>query len=104
MTQATEIKVKFTRQNAKKCVCWQCPVQTDSACIKANGDKMGDVMTTPFFTPDIVPGLYCSSGVAACKDIATDRSCICGACPIYQDFRLGGGQPLDHYCKNGRAG
>ncbi len=105
MAQAakTRAKVPFTRPNAKKCICWECPVQTDSACIKANADKMGEVMSTKFFTPDIVPGLYCSSGIASCKDIKTERACICGGCPVYGDYKLGAGQPTDHYCANGVA-
>ncbi len=105
MAQATGIKarVPFTRPNAKKCICWQCPVQGDSACIKANADKMGEVMSTKFFEPDIVPGLYCSSGVAACRDIDTSRQCICGGCAVYNQFSLGNGSPADHYCRNGAA-
>ncbi len=102
MKQTTGI-IPFTRSNAKKCLCWQCPVQIDSACIKANVKKMGDVMSTKFFKPQVVPGLYCSSGIASCKDIDTNRSCICGACEIYHSYRLGSGLPLDHFCKDGRA-
>ncbi len=102
-TAGVGAKVPFTRPNAKKCICWQCPVQEHSACIKANAEKMGEVMSTKFFEPEIVPGLYCSSGVASCKDIKTDRSCICGGCPVYGNYDLGMGQPIDHYCANGRA-
>lgn len=103
MKQTTEVKVPFTRQNAKKCVCWECPVQTDSQCIKENSKKMGEVMSTKFFEPEIVPGLYCSSGVGSCKDLDLARSCICGSCEVYHNYRLGSGQPLDHFCKNGNA-
>ncbi len=103
MQQTKGVKVPFTKQNAKKCVCWQCPVQSDSYCIKVNAEQMGDVMSTKFFEPQIVPGLYCSSGEAACRDIDTDRSCICGTCTIYHENHLASGQPLDHFCKNGSA-
>ncbi len=105
MAQAgIKAKVPFTRPNAKKCICWQCPVQADSACIKANSEKMGEVMKTKFFTPDVVPGLYCSSGAASCGDIKTDRACICGGCDVYGEYKLAAGKPTDHYCKNGAAG
>lgn len=30
---------------------------------------MGEVMTSKFFGPKIVPGLYCTSGAARCQDI-----------------------------------
>ncbi len=104
MAQATvKAKVPFTRPNAKKCICWQCPVQTDSACIKANADKMGEVMSSKYFEPEIVPGLYCSSGIASCKDIKTNEACICGGCEVYGSYRLGAGQPTDHYCAKGAA-
>ena len=103
MKQTTDVKVPFTKLNAKKCICWQCTVQTDSACIKKNAEKMGEVMSTNFFEPKIVPGLYCSSGVASCKDIDTNRSCICYKCPVFIDYNLEEYQPIDHYCKNGSA-
>ncbi len=98
-----DVKVPFTKSNAKKCICWQCPVQADSDCIKKNEEKMGEVMSTKFFEPEIVPGLYCSSGVASCKDIDTSQTCICYKCPVFVDYNLAEGQPIDHYCKNGNA-
>ena len=103
MKQTTDVKVPFTKPNAKKCICWQCTVQTDSACIKKNAEKMGEVMSTNFFEPKIVPGLYFSSGVASCKDIDTNRSCICYKCPVFIDYNLEEYRPIDHYCKNGSA-
>ncbi|MDD5205775.1 MAG: DUF2769 domain-containing protein [Desulfobacterales bacterium] len=96
-------KIPFTMENAKKCICWKCPVHTKSKCIEENATKMGEVMTTEFFDPKIVPGLYCSSGKATCADIQTELPCICGACPIFTEFRLAEGVPADHYCKNGHA-
>ncbi len=98
-----EANVPFTRPNAKQCICWKCPVQAESACIKANAEKMGEVMSTKFFEPRIVPGLYCSSGVASCKDIKTERPCLCGACPVYAKYELAARQPRDHYCGSGAA-
>lgn len=103
MNQSIENTIPFTRENAKKCICWKCPVQKDSQCIKKNEEKMGEVMTTRFFEPQIVPGLYCSSGTASCKDIDASRPCICGGCEIYSNFRLNKSRPQGHYCKNGSA-
>ncbi len=103
MEEVTDVKVPFTRSNAKKCICWQCTVQADSACVSKNAEKMGEVMSSNFFEPEIVPGLYCSSGVASCKDIETSRPCICYECPIFLDYNLAECQPIEHYCKNGKA-
>ncbi len=103
MNKITNIKVPFTRKNAKNCICWECTVQIDSDCIKKNAEKMGEVMGTEFFEPEIVPGLYCSSGLAWCKDINTNRPCICYKCPVLLNYDLAKNQPIDHYCKNGKA-
>lgn len=80
MNKTNEGKIPFIRENVKKCICWQCPVQKDSKCIRHNEEIMGEVMATKHFQPEIVPGLYCSSGEASCKDIDPSRSCICGGC------------------------
>ncbi len=103
MEQAIEVKVPFTRPNAKNCICWRCPVQSDSQCIADKGEKLGDVLTTQFFTADMVPGLYCSSGVATCQDIDASRSCICPECQVWKSYDLVRSTPTDHYCKNGNA-
>ena len=98
-----EPKVPFTRLNAKNCICWLCPVQRDSACMGTNARKMGEVLTTKFFEPEVMPGLYCSTGFAACQDIDVSRSCICQGCEVKATFQLGMGQPPDHYCERGAA-
>jgi hypothetical protein len=103
MRQTVNIKVLFTRQNAKMCICWECPVQAKSQCIKENEEKMGDVLTTRFFEPKVVPGLYCASGTASCRDIDTSQGCICGGCEVYNNNRLDKAIPAEHFCKNGNA-
>ena len=75
----------------------------DSGCIKKNAEKMGKVINTNFYEPEIVPGSYCSSCMASCKDIDTMRPCICYECPGCVDYNLGERQPIDHYCKNGKS-
>ncbi len=101
MKQPTGGRVPFTPGNVNKCICGQCPVQQDSQCVKEKTEKLEELKVTP--QPERVPGLYCSSGAAACQDLDVDRSCICGACDVYNGYRLGGEQPRDHFCKNGRA-
>lgn len=104
MKQTIGVKVQFTRKNAQKCLCGGCPVQSESQCVKDNSKKIGDIMSSPKFEPELLPRLYCSSGVASCKDIDLNQSCICGDCDVYDNYILGDGQPLDYFCKNGNAG
>ncbi len=98
-----EPKVPFTRPNAKSCICWLCPVQRDSACTRENASAMGDAMTARVFTAEVMPGLYCSSGLAVCQDIDVTKSCICRGCDVHKQFQLSDGQPTDHYCERGAA-
>lgn len=98
-----KVKVPFTRANAFKCLCRQCPVQSGSACVKSNVEKIGDIVSSRVFNLQVMPGLYCSSGVAPCKDIDTHLSCFCSGCPVYEGYNLGKGQPPNHFCENGLA-
>jgi hypothetical protein len=52
---------------------------------------------------DDVPGLYCASGAATCKDIDTKQMCICGDCPLWKASHLASGKPLGYYCRDGKA-
>lgn len=103
-----EAKVQFTMDNIKKCICERCPVQAKSECVRKkmemakkmmNNPKMSDMMPK---TADI-PGLYCSGGIAFCKDIDTKQMCICGSCPVWEEYNLSKGKPLNYYCRDGRA-
>ena len=53
--------------------------------------------------PKSIPGLYCSSGVAACEDIDTNQMCICGSCPLWADYDLASGRPMGYFCRDGKA-
>lgn len=41
MKQTKDVKVPFTRANAKKCICWQCTVQLTVAVLKRMQKKWG---------------------------------------------------------------
>ncbi len=103
MEQTAKAKVPFTRANAYSCICWDCPVQASSQCVKENTAKTGNVMTTQFFEPQTVPALYCSSGVASCKDIDTKLDCLCPGCAVFIEYNLDQGQPVEYYCRDGKA-
>ncbi|HLB71502.1 MAG: hypothetical protein OIN88_09195 [Candidatus Methanoperedens sp.] len=49
------------------------------------------------------PEVYCSTGIAVCKDIDTRQMCICGGCAVWQDYDLISREPAYYFCKNGRA-
>ena len=96
--------VEFTKYNAMKCICGQCPVQKESACVAAKNAALGaameaggDSMTMP--AADGVPGLYCASGVSSCDDLDLSQTCICMECPVHDDTSLRGWK----YCEHGSA-
>ena len=100
-------KIDFTMENIKKCVCTRCAVQTESQCVK---DKLKimhlitqqDLDSPMMMGPDRVPGLYCSTGEATCKDIKTKRVCKCIDCPIWNENNLETSDPNRHFCKHGK--
>jgi hypothetical protein len=98
-------KVPFSRENVKNCICTECPVQTASPCVKEQQAKaqkaLGGGGALP--KPEEVPGLYCATGAAACKDINTRQMCICGDCPIWKEYMLVSGKPLGYFCRDGKA-
>jgi len=50
-----------------------------------------------------VPGMYCATGIAACKDIDTTQMCTCGNCPLWTEYDLPGGKPMGYFCRDGEA-
>jgi hypothetical protein len=101
--QAGSSKVPFSTTNATKCVCGRCPVQAKSKCVS---DKMGNIQKALTMNPirrEDIPGLYCSSGIATCKDTDTKQGCICGTCPLWAEYKLAGGKPQGYFCRDGSA-
>ena len=93
----------FTASNVKKCICGSCPVQTNSQCVKEKQATVKEALqANPPNTADI-PGDYCATGVATCKDIDTKQICICGSCPVFTDYQLATHQPMGYYCRDGLA-
>lgn len=96
-------KVPFTTANITKCVCGKCPVQAKSQCVSG---KMAGIQKALAATPlkrEDIPGLYCSTGTATCKDLDPKQACICGTCPIWAEFKLAGGKPMGYFCRDGAA-
>ena len=96
-------RVPFTIANIKKCVCGKCPVQANSQCSK---NKMADIAEALGHSPlqaAAIPGLYCATGKAACTDLDMSKMCMCGACPIYDEYSLATTTPMGYYCRDGKA-
>ena len=114
-----EGKVKFSSETIIKCRCAVCPVQFHSDCTrpkKKTRSKFVEVITPEMLqgltreqisevVPDVneLPGPYCASGVAACKDLDFNKMCLCSNCQLFKDFNLASGKPLSYFCKHGRA-
>jgi len=101
-------KVPYTQENATMCICTRCPVQTESACarekIKIMEAMMVKGMPKGMMPPPVdLPGLYCATGVATCKDLDFNRMCICAGCPVWDKCKLADGTPRSYFCRDGKA-
>jgi hypothetical protein len=92
--------VSFTKDNANRCICMECPVQGKSQCArgKEKASKQGNSLS-----PQDVPRLYCAGGKAACGDIDTKQACICGSCPVWIRHMLLKAKPSMYFCRDGKA-
>lgn len=104
----TVTKVPYTLENAQLCICKNCPVQAESVCVKEKMEKMRVTMQegAPMSTvpaPADLPGMYCATGVAACKDLNFNEMCMCGGCQVWAKYYLAGGKPMGYFCRDGKA-
>jgi len=121
-----EGRVPLNEDVMMKCICGNCPVQAESACSRPKIEKMVNMrasMSQPKGgmsasgmsmgiaqepmemkpNPEEMPGVYCSIGVAACKDLDNKKACICEQCQVYKGFSLMQGRPVEHFCFNDKA-
>ena len=96
-------KVPFTLEKVTKCVCPKCPVQAKSQCVSQKASVLADALKKVPLKPEDIPGLYCSTGKATCTDLNPQEKCICGTCPVWTEFTLGGGKPAGYFCRDGKA-
>ncbi|UCG93452.1 MAG: DUF2769 domain-containing protein [candidate division WOR-3 bacterium] len=101
-------KVPYTLENAQLCICKTCPIQAESMCVKEKMEKMQMKMQegAPMSTvppPADLPGMYCATGVAACKDLNFTEMCMCGGCQVWARYYLAGGRPMGYFCRDGKA-
>ena len=100
---ASKTRVPFTLANVTRCMCPKCPVQAKSKCVSEKAGKLGAALKEKPLKSESIPGLYCASGAAACKDIDTKQGCICGSCLVFTDYKLSEGKPVGKYCRDGKA-
>jgi hypothetical protein len=96
-------KLPFNVENVSRCLCPTCPVQEKSACVSG---KLATIKAALAKTPlvrDEIPGVYCSTGMATCKDLDPQQACLCGGCAIFGEYKLASGTPAGYYCRDGFA-
>lgn len=101
------VEVPYIASNLERCMCSQCPVQAESACAI---EKMGNfknearkLVEGKAPTPQNVPGVYCSAGEAFCRDLNTNKNCICNTCSVWKENDLANANIFEHYCSSGKA-
>jgi hypothetical protein len=101
--EGIEPVVEFNMENFKKCVCPQCPVQAESDCAQTKMKMLQESMKGMSPEPADIPGLYCASGTATCKDLNPNKTCNCPNCDVFKENNLAHGEPGGYFCQNGKA-
>lgn len=101
-------KIEFSMENIKQCLCSKCPVQIESQCVKDKQKIMLLITQQDLDSPmrmdsERVPGVYCSTGKAICKDIDTEKVCKCNECPIWNEYALKDSLPRRYFCREGNV-
>ena len=99
----TSTKVTFNSGNVGKCLCPKCPVQAKSQCVSGKLGTITQALSKSPLLREDIPGVYCSTGTATCKDLDPTQSCICGNCSIFKEANLTKGTPVGYYCRDGYA-
>lgn len=98
-------EVEFNVSNIKRCLCPKCPVQAESICVEGKKRIMAEIAWSSesgmYFEADRVPGIYCSTGKAMCRDLNPRERCRCGECEVWREHNLGEEFPESYYCQHG---
>jgi hypothetical protein len=99
------VGIDFSMENIKKCLCIKCAVQIESQCVRDKEKIMLLITQQDLDSPmrmdeERVPGLYCSTGKASCKDIDPKKVCKCNECPIWNGYKL---ETQRYFCRDGSA-
>jgi hypothetical protein len=99
----SDTRVPFTVENVMKCICGKCPVQAESQCSKAKKPDIPEALKQSPLQADAIPGMYCGTGKASCTDLDMSKMCMCGACPLWEEYSLAATTPMGYYCRDGKA-
>jgi hypothetical protein len=103
MNQAIIAKVSFSASNVGKCLCPKCPVQSKSQCAGGKLAAIKEALARKPLIREDIPGVYCSTGTATCKDLDPKQSCLCGGCAVFSHYKLDTGLPAGYFCRDGFA-
>jgi hypothetical protein len=107
MSKSAGAKVPYVVSNIERCMCSQCPVQAGSVCVQEGIGNLKNEMKSSGEgaapEPQKVPGVYCSAGSAACRDLNPDKECICKTCVVWGEYCLQNAIPMMYFCNNGKA-
>ena len=92
-------KIEFNIVNIKRCQCAIFPVQAQSQCVVEKMKILKEQMSESVPEPENVPKIYCSQGIAACKDLDPSKICICPTCAVWTENNL----QSQYYCQKGNA-
>ncbi|HEX3014036.1 MAG TPA: DUF2769 domain-containing protein [Methanobacterium sp.] len=95
--------IKFARENIAKCLCLQCPVQSESECARTKMIMLQESMRGMSPEPSDVAGVYCATGTATCSDLNPNKMCNCPNCEVFKENNLAQGEPGSYFCKKGAA-
>jgi len=104
MADEVKVNIPYKKENIIKCLCPTCPVQEHSTCAKEKMMNYQNILQSEDDPkPEDYPGMYCTNGNAVCKDLDTEKNCICNECMVYKEFGLENAHPNFLFCGNGKA-
>lgn len=103
MNQAIGTKVSFAASNVGKCMCPTCRVQSKSPCVSGKLAAITEALAKNPLIHEEIPGVYCATGTATCKDLDPKQKCLCGGCVVFSSNGLDKGLPTSYFCRDGFA-
>jgi hypothetical protein len=99
----TPVKVPFNSENAARCWCPDCPVQQQSKCVHNMKLTLVAALEESPLKREKIPGIYCATGEATCKELDYAKNCLCPTCGVFDRYGLAKGKPVGHYCRDGMS-
>jgi len=103
------LKINFDLENMEKCLCSECPVQSNNSCVNDQIkiiEEVGhsvDIDSGFILDQEKIPKVYCAHGKTNCKDLDYHEECQCIKCEVWKEYDLEVREALGYFCKNGKA-